>query len=65
MDTNKHTFAEVLAHFGTQEDMAKALGCARSAISQWRGVFPRLRAYQIEVVTAGRFKAKDLPTSNS
>lgn len=56
------TYDDVLRYFGTQERMAIALGCGRAAIAMWKGVIPDLRAYQIEVITKGHFKANQLPT---
>lgn len=61
METKQHTFADVLEHFGTHEKMADALGCSRAAVTMWKGKFPHLRTFQIEVVTAGKFKADRLP----
>ena len=56
------TFHDVLEHFGgTHESLANALGCSRAAVTMWAGEFPLARAYQVEVLSAGRFKASDLP----
>jgi len=46
-------------HFGGDIAMARAIGVTVGAISQWRtaGSIPRLRQYQIEVITAGLFQA--------
>lgn len=56
------TMQAVIDHFGgTQESLAKALGIERAAVTMWRGKFPLARAYQIEVLTKGKFKAADLP----
>jgi hypothetical protein len=62
MQTYGSSFEDVLNYFGGQERLAKALGCQRTAITQWKGVIPKLRTYQIEVITNGRFRARDLPT---
>lgn len=60
--TNPVSFEDVLEHFGgTQESLARALGLGREAVSMWKGRIPLLRAYQIEVLSGGRFKAAELP----
>lgn len=48
---------DVIAHFGGITPLAKALGVKTQAISQWGENIPKLRAYQIEVVTGGALKA--------
>jgi DNA-binding transcriptional regulator YdaS (Cro superfamily) len=59
---NAVKFAELTLHFGTQVEMARALGVSRSAVSHWvrRGSIPAERAIAIEILTAGEFKAVDL-----
>lgn len=55
------TLKEVLSHFGgTHEALADALGIERTAVTMWRGRIPKLRAYQIESLSQGKFKADDL-----
>ena len=49
---------EVLAYFGTQVQLAKALGISQAAVAQWREV-PMLRQYQLERLTGGALKAQD------
>ena len=49
---------EVLAYFGTQVQLAKALGITQAAVAQWREV-PMLRQYQLERLTGGALKAQD------
>lgn len=53
---------DVIGHFGTRGKLAKALGVSRVAVSQFerQGYFPGVRAIQIEELTDGKFKAKDL-----
>lgn len=48
-------------YFGNQEKLAKALGIHAMTTTQWkkRGIPPK-RAKQIEQVTNGQIKAKDL-----
>ena len=56
------TFKQVLDHFGgTHESLAKALGITREAVTMWKGEIPESRAFQIEVLSEGRFKADELP----
>lgn len=56
------TFDEVLDHFGgTHEALANALGITREAVTMWKGEIPEARAFQIEVLSAGKFKADELP----
>lgn len=56
------TFKKVLEHFGgTHESLALALGITREAVTMWRGEIPESRAFQIEVLSRGKFKAADLP----
>ena len=50
----------VIAYFGSKNKLATALGISAPAISQWKERIPHGRAYQIEVLTNGRFKAETL-----
>lgn len=51
-------FDRVVEHFGgTHSALADALGISRSAVTLWHGVIPKNRAYQIEVLSAGKFTA--------
>ena len=57
------TLEQVIEHFGgSHESLAKQLGLkSRTAVTMWRGKIPRLRAFQIEVLSKGKFKFSDLP----
>ena len=65
----KHTYAarmvdfkDVLDHFGgTPKSLGEALGITREAVAMWKGRIPENRAFQIEVLSGGRFKVADLP----
>ncbi|MBS0289298.1 MAG: helix-turn-helix domain-containing protein [Proteobacteria bacterium] len=50
----------VASYFGGKANLAKALGVTLTAVSKWKDHFPKGRAYQIEVLTEGKFKAKNL-----
>lgn len=50
---------DVIAHFGTQRAVAKALGISDAAVSQWKEVIPEKDAYRLEGVTAGALKYQE------
>ncbi|WP_434929903.1 Cro/CI family transcriptional regulator [Shewanella sp. HL-SH5] len=52
--------ADVIAHFGGQGRLAKAIDVSQPAISKWGETVPELRAYQIQVLTNGKLKANFL-----
>lgn len=56
-----YSFEDVVAHFEGITGLANALGITTQAISQWGGRIPPQRAYQIEVLSRGKFKATRLP----
>lgn len=56
-----HSLQDVIEHFEGITGLAHALGISTQAISQWDGQIPPQRAYQIEVVSGGKFKATRLP----
>ncbi|MBS0289775.1 MAG: helix-turn-helix domain-containing protein [Proteobacteria bacterium] len=51
---------EVTLYFGGKANLARALGVTLTAVSKWKDYFPKGRAYQIEVLTEGKFKADQL-----
>ena len=55
------TFQNVVDHFGSKANLARALGVSAAAITQWGEEFPELRAHQIQTVTRGKFRFCDLP----
>jgi DNA-binding transcriptional regulator YdaS (Cro superfamily) len=59
---NSLVFAQMIAHFGCQSDLARELNVTRSAISQWRRRkrIPPAHAVKIERLSDGEFKAVDL-----
>lgn len=52
----------VIAHFGGKYRLAGALDVSSSAVSIWvrEGRIPPMRAIEIETLTEGKFKARDL-----
>ncbi|WNO60863.1 Cro/CI family transcriptional regulator [Rheinheimera sp. MMS21-TC3] len=52
--------ADVISHFGGVIKTAKALGITSQSISQWPDQIPELRAYQIQHLTGGALKAKQV-----
>lgn len=55
-------FNKVVSYFKGRIPMAEALGVTRQAVSQFesQGYFPASRAIEIEEISNGKFKAKDL-----
>jgi hypothetical protein len=53
---------DVIDWFGSRAIIAKTFGVSRAAVTQWcqSGMFPAMRAIQIEQLSEGRFKALDL-----
>lgn len=53
----------VIEHFEGVTGLARQLGCTSQAISAWKrqGTIPEIRAFQIEVLSKGKFKATRLP----
>jgi len=48
---------DAIQHFGTQQNLARALGITKSSISQWGDSIPMRRAYELERITNGALKA--------
>lgn len=59
---NLRIIDRVIAHFGGKYRLANALDVSSSAVSIWvrEGRFPPMRAIEIETLTDGKFKARDL-----
>lgn len=52
---------KIIEHFGSKVALAKALGVDPAAVSWWlQNGLPAFRAIQIEMVTQGKFKARDI-----
>ena len=48
---------DVTQFFGNKRKLAAALGVSPSAVTQWCGVIPEGRKYQIQILTEGKLKA--------
>lgn len=55
------TLEEVQAHFGGLTKLARALGISHQAVSAWGNTIPETRAYQIVVLSEGKFSIDELP----
>lgn len=44
---------DAIRHFGGNSALAEALGISPSSVSEWGELVPELRAYQLQVMTAG------------
>lgn len=57
-----NVFDELIEHFGSQNKLAGELDVTSVAVNQWfkAQAIPAYRAIQIEAMTQGKFKAKDL-----
>lgn len=49
--------ADVIAFYGTQIAVARALNCHRHAVYQWGEDVPLSRQYELEVKTGGALKS--------
>ena len=49
---------QAVAHFGTQVELAKALGMSQGSVSLWGTYPPAIRQLQIEAATAGKLRAE-------
>lgn len=54
-------FERVIEHFGgTHQSLADVLRIERSAVTLWRGVIPKSRAFEIQVLSEGKFTAAEI-----
>lgn len=56
---------DVITRFGSQAEIARAVGLNRATIAEWftSGKIPLCRQYQLELLTSGELKA-DLPADH-
>ena len=59
----KPTIDDVIAYFGDVKTLANKLKITQHAIYMWRGRIPKSRAFEIQILSDGKFKADELPTS--
>lgn len=50
--------AEAVSHFGSKKKLADALDISPSAVTLWGEVIPRLRQFQIQMLTGGALAAE-------
>jgi hypothetical protein len=50
---------KILDYFGSIYNLSKHLGISTCAIYQWKKI-PKIRAYQIEIITEGKIKSTTL-----
>jgi DNA-binding transcriptional regulator YiaG len=51
-------YTEAIKHFGSEAQLARALGISRQAVNLWKSPdrIPKGSAYQLQVITAGRLR---------
>ncbi|RYF44035.1 MAG: hypothetical protein EOO38_18380, partial [Cytophagaceae bacterium] len=55
---------QAVSHFGSKKKLADALDISPSAVTLWGDVIPRLRQFQIQMLTGGALSAEVTPASN-
>lgn len=51
-------FQELVEHYGSQQQVAEALGISKQLASYWkRAGIPLGRQYEIQILTGGKFRA--------
>ena len=55
-------FKELIDYFGSRSAMAESLGVSRQAIAQFeaQGYLPAGRAIEVEEISGGKYKARNL-----
>lgn len=55
-------YDDLIGYFSSQRNLARAISVSRGAVSKWLSEYsiPAQRLIEIEIITNGRFKAKDL-----
>lgn len=57
------TTEDVVKHYGSKAEVARALGIDKAAISQWGDEPPHSRQFQIQCLTKGKLKASQKKTA--
>jgi hypothetical protein len=52
------TTYQAIKHYGTQVELASALGITQASVSEWGDYPPKLRQLQLQQITRGRLKAE-------
>lgn len=55
---------QAVSHFGSKKKLADALDISPSAVTLWGEVIPRLRQFQIQMLTGGVLSAEAGPAQN-
>jgi DNA-binding transcriptional regulator YdaS (Cro superfamily) len=55
---------QAVSHFGSKKKLADALDISPSAVTLWGDVIPRLRQFQIQMLTGGVLSAEVTPAPN-
>lgn len=50
---------DVLKHFGTVSEVAKAVGVSMAAVSQWGEIIPEKNAYRLQQVTKNKLRVDE------
>lgn len=56
---------QAVNYFGNKVKLAKAIGVSPASITGWGEKIPKLRAYQLQVITNGALKAEDSNLHNT
>lgn len=51
------TYHDLISHYGSQAQAARALGVPRQSVWQWKQAIPLGRQFQIELATGGALRA--------
>jgi hypothetical protein len=63
MPPKTYTTVEIIEHFGGPIPLAGLLDCSRQAIDMWRGLVPRNRAFEVMLLSRGKFNLDNMPIS--
>lgn len=49
---------DAVAHFGSEEKLAIAIGLTRQAVNAWPDIVPQGNAYKLQVITGGQLQVR-------